>query len=143
MDYNTYINSNKWKARRIQYYKTHKKHCVACTTKENIHLHHLTYERMGAEHDDDLMSLCEKCHSVVHQYQRETKLELKQATERAVLMIQTRAVLAPVRRNKKRRSRVEESKPRVKGPPSDWVPAYRREKQPRKWAGMPVVVIKK
>ena len=31
-----------------------------------IHVHHLTYERLGAEHLDDLQVLCIHCHQVTH-----------------------------------------------------------------------------
>lgn len=43
---------------------------MACGSKKDIHVHHLTYERMGHELDSDLMVLCEVCHDKVHQLHR-------------------------------------------------------------------------
>lgn len=31
-----------------------------------LHVHHLTYERMACENDDDLIVLCEECHQQIH-----------------------------------------------------------------------------
>jgi hypothetical protein len=67
-DYDTYINSRTWRARKVAYYATHARVCAACGTSENVHLHHRTYVRMGTELDADLTPLCEAHHTVVHQY---------------------------------------------------------------------------
>lgn len=37
-----------------------------CGETEGLHLHHLTYERLGAERLDDLTPLCPNCHAMVH-----------------------------------------------------------------------------
>lgn len=37
---------------------------------EDVHLHHLTYERLGRERLSDLLPLCRKCHQMVHELER-------------------------------------------------------------------------
>jgi hypothetical protein len=45
--------------------------CAACrTANAPITLHHMSYERLGAEHDDDLLALCRPCHDRVHRIYR-------------------------------------------------------------------------
>lgn len=45
--------------------------CQLCNSKENLRTHHRTYERHGYEHRDevikqDLIVLCDDCHSKFH-----------------------------------------------------------------------------
>lgn len=48
------------------------KRCQVCNTDERtLHVHHRTYERVGAELPTDLIVLCDACHGVFH---REGKL---------------------------------------------------------------------
>ena len=65
--YEFYLRSPAWKRRKDEYYSTHAKRCSACGSKKHIHLHHLTYARLGAERDSDLTPLCYGCHEKVHQ----------------------------------------------------------------------------
>lgn len=37
-----------------------------CGATEGLQLHHMTYERIGAEELTDLIPLCETCHNIVH-----------------------------------------------------------------------------
>lgn len=37
-----------------------------CGETERLQLHHMTYERVGAEELSDLMWLCKTCHAMVH-----------------------------------------------------------------------------
>ena len=39
-------------------------------------MHHLTYERVGEEHLDDLVLLCVPCHSAVHELERRGEMGL-------------------------------------------------------------------
>lgn len=84
-DYDTYINSRSWRARKLVYYATHDRVCAACGTDRNVHLHHRTYVRMGAELDADLTPLCEAHHTVVHQYHAACRgISLARATDTVV-----------------------------------------------------------
>ena len=54
--------------------------CAKCG-KSTIHLdlHHITYERLGFERDDDVILLCRACHSSLHEkkgYDRNTRYTL-------------------------------------------------------------------
>ncbi|GAA4895614.1 hypothetical protein GCM10023203_57440 [Actinomycetospora straminea] len=44
----------------------HPKKCRNCGATRRIHLHHLTYTRLGHELDRDLMWLCARCHLWPH-----------------------------------------------------------------------------
>ena len=39
--------------------------CQLCGFKENIHVHHIDYDKKNIEHDN-LITLCRKCHSMTH-----------------------------------------------------------------------------
>jgi len=63
--YAAYLESGKWKHKRAQVINAHHGRCLACGTKSNIQVHHLTYERIFNEDLTDLMPLCELHHSQV------------------------------------------------------------------------------
>lgn len=90
LDYDQYINSPRWRRRKVEYFARHNRLCRLCGKGKDIHLHHLTYERMGAELDSDLMPLCQRCHDIVHQYaKRKPNLSLADATLRAIKEVHT------------------------------------------------------
>jgi hypothetical protein len=67
INYREYIQSDEWYARRDQYFKTHKRRCAKCKAEPKyLHLHHLTYVRLGYELDKDLIALCHECHQKAH-----------------------------------------------------------------------------
>mgnify|MGYP003418506387 CR=1 FL=1 len=66
INYDVYIRSDEWKEFRKGYFQRHEKKCRVCGSAHNIQLHHITYERLGNEADDDLAPLCEGCHDEVH-----------------------------------------------------------------------------
>lgn len=39
--------------------------CRTCGTDEPLHAHHVTYERFGEEHAEDLITLCASCHAAI------------------------------------------------------------------------------
>ena len=69
-DYLDYIKSDDWKNRKAKYFKKHPKICKACGSTERIHLHHITYRRLGKEGPRDLVPLCATCHDEVHRVAR-------------------------------------------------------------------------
>lgn len=80
--YKRYIASKAWNRRRKAWYRKHGRHCRACSSTKNLHLHHRTYERLGTELDEDLVALCESCHDHVHQFHRTLKgVDLSDATD--------------------------------------------------------------
>lgn len=83
-DYETYIASRGWEKRRSDYFSKHARRCMACGAEKKIHLHHKTYVRMGHELDEDLVPLCESCHSKVHTIYNRGGRKLSQVTDQFV-----------------------------------------------------------
>lgn len=67
IDYNKYIKSKKWYKKRNWYFKNNDNICKSCGSNENIHLHHINYDRLGNEKMKDLMPLCIECHTKLHE----------------------------------------------------------------------------
>ena len=65
--YYEYIKSPEWKAKARQRWILDRGQCAFCHTGKNLQCHHITYENLGSEPMDDLVTLCEKCHAEVHQ----------------------------------------------------------------------------
>ena len=63
-----------WSQRKWDYYKTNKKECAVCGTKENLQLHHKTYTNIGKERDRDLVPLCFYHHKKFHDTNRGTSI---------------------------------------------------------------------
>jgi 5-methylcytosine-specific restriction endonuclease McrA len=80
--YQAYLKVDCWKMRRDEYLRVHGKQCELCGGQEEfipgkvspMEIHHLTYERLGAELDKDLIAICEKCHRAMHGLGRSTPL---------------------------------------------------------------------
>jgi len=61
-----YIQSDKWKILKEKRLKIANRSCEICKRKNNLQLHHITYERLGDEIIEDLIILCKKCHQQQH-----------------------------------------------------------------------------
>lgn len=59
--YNAYMQSFKWKGKRMRLIAERGK-CERCGRRGKLELHHKTYERLGEELDSDLEVLCPGCH---------------------------------------------------------------------------------
>lgn len=82
--YSRYIASPEWAAKRQQALKAHGTFCRGCgRNKVTLHVHHRTYERLGAEDMADLVTLCDSCHNGVHQLVA-SGVPLTDATDKAV-----------------------------------------------------------
>ena len=66
-EYKKYISSPEWRKKRVIILKRDNNMCVMCGSKENLNVHHLTYERLYEEDNDDLVTLCSKCHKDIHE----------------------------------------------------------------------------
>jgi hypothetical protein len=64
--YRAYLYSDLWKARKSAYQKRHPKKCFVCGGKREVHLHHVSYRRIGREADVDLTWLCGRHHRNLH-----------------------------------------------------------------------------
>lgn len=71
-DYQSYIGSPEWASTRSRYWEDPDtlKTCAVCGTTEALALHHRTYDRVGAEHLDDLTPACPNCHRLIHELVR-------------------------------------------------------------------------
>jgi hypothetical protein len=132
-----YMLTEHWRQRRIAYYMSHSRKCRGCGSTDAIELHHLSYENVYAEPDEDLMPLCEGCHAFVHIWHRKNGGQLAKAT---------RLALAEMRRPRP----VRESKPvgkhepnailfaavrhRQAHPPKSGVSGKQRKKAGRLWS---------
>lgn len=73
-DYEAYIASPQWAAKRERAFKKHGRACKACgSTDPGLHVHHHTYERFRRERLDDLVILCKPCHTIVHKFHNQQR----------------------------------------------------------------------
>ena len=83
--YKKYIQSQKWKTKRLQYFKRYGNECKKCGLKgikrNLMHLHHKTYDRLGKEKLTDLVSLCKKCHTFFHRHVPANSADLYEQTD--------------------------------------------------------------
>jgi 5-methylcytosine-specific restriction endonuclease McrA len=64
--YDQYLRSQQWDLIRGQVRAKYKDTCQECFKAGKVEIHHKTYERIGAEHIDDLVALCRSCHKALH-----------------------------------------------------------------------------
>jgi hypothetical protein len=62
MDYQRYLASRGWAVIREKVRKRARNRCERCHNGPMQGVHHLTYERVGAERLDDLQAVCNPCH---------------------------------------------------------------------------------
>lgn len=65
-EYADYIKSKEWQATRQRIFRRDDFRCVRCGCSKNLEVHHITYKNLGEEKDDDLATLCDKCHNDIH-----------------------------------------------------------------------------
>lgn len=66
-EYEIYLKSPQWFAKRDQALKHHGAVCDKCGKKSDLQVHHKTYARLGKEKMEDLQILCRPCHNEVHE----------------------------------------------------------------------------
>jgi len=64
--YNQYLKSVEWKMISKAVRQRAKGICEKCKQKPCQHVHHLTYRNVGNEKSQDLIAVCRKCHSDLH-----------------------------------------------------------------------------
>jgi hypothetical protein len=71
VDYNDYLSTEHWKLKRTEVVRRYGYRCACCgeagTSRRGPDIHHITYDNMGDEPPQDLIPLCQKCHSLMHQ----------------------------------------------------------------------------
>jgi 5-methylcytosine-specific restriction endonuclease McrA len=85
--YHKFIKSERWKAVCEVYWRRKGRFCQACGATQNLHVHHMTYDRFGGrEALSDLMGLCYTCHREVHAlHKRGGRKDLRVVTLQYVL----------------------------------------------------------
>lgn len=66
LPYGDYLRTPEWGQTRKGALRRARYRCQACNTSDPLDVHHRTYERLGAERNDDLIALCRGCHSLFH-----------------------------------------------------------------------------
>jgi hypothetical protein len=65
--YQAYLNSSHWLDTKRRYRESDRpQDCILCGADEDLHLHHMTYARLGCEKLTDLVTLCARCHAMAH-----------------------------------------------------------------------------
>jgi hypothetical protein len=62
--YDQYLQTEHWKELSEKVKDRAGRKCQVCNSRNNLNAHHRTYERLGEEHDDDLICLCSSCHEL-------------------------------------------------------------------------------
>lgn len=70
MCYDDYLQTSVWKELRYQRLNIDFYRCAKCGTAINVEVHHLKYPEIWGEEnvDDDLITLCARCHAEAHKY---------------------------------------------------------------------------
>jgi len=71
--YNEYMRSDAWDARRDRIMRKRGPACEHCGWNGVVQLHHLTYERLYEELDEDLELLCISCHEAADERRKYEK----------------------------------------------------------------------
>lgn len=66
INYKEYIKSHYWQYIKYQVLIRDNYRCVMCGSENNLCVHHKTYDFVGDEHLDELVTLCRKCHYKIH-----------------------------------------------------------------------------
>ena len=76
--YQQYLKSSKWKKISKAVKERDNNQCVKCQSKENLNVHHLTYDNIFNEQDylEDLTCVCKTCHENIHKRDKESLDEL-------------------------------------------------------------------
>ena len=70
--YGEYMRGDEWKQKRRARIELDGYRCKMCGSPINLNVHHITYDRLGYEEMDDLVTLCKICHAKLHGKEEET-----------------------------------------------------------------------
>ena len=65
-DYAKFLSSVFWRDVKIRAKGAYGTSCECCDSNENIHVHHVTYCRVEESPLENLVILCEECHTTTH-----------------------------------------------------------------------------
>ena len=86
IDYYQYLRTKTWREKANERLKQDGYQCVLCRSAKNLSVHHITYENIGFEKMDDLISVCKACHEKLHEHdsirpEKRAENETKAVTE--------------------------------------------------------------
>ena len=83
VNYPQYLKSEHWSNKKAQHFNKapSRRKCFVCGTKDNLHVHHNTYENIGKEKLQDLVTLCGNHHFEVHTIQKQFKVDYRFAVK--------------------------------------------------------------
>jgi predicted HNH restriction endonuclease len=64
--YQAYLNSPKWKNKRLKVLNRAKFKCEKCKKAQATQIHHKTYKHIFNEPLSDLLAVCAPCHRKIH-----------------------------------------------------------------------------
>ena len=67
--YKNYLKTAHWKNLRLNIYRKYNRKCCKCGKSlqlRDANAHHLTYDNIGHENEDDLILVCHECHKKIH-----------------------------------------------------------------------------
>lgn len=64
-NYSEYLQSEHWRTKRKEIINKYGE-CYICGSKNELQVHHMTYNTLGYESEYDLICLCKDCHHKVH-----------------------------------------------------------------------------
>jgi len=67
MPYHEYLHTAHWQGVRRAALARADHRCQLCNSPTALQVHHRTYERRGNERDNDVIALCDTCHSIFHE----------------------------------------------------------------------------
>lgn len=82
--YQLYLSSPDWQFIRSQRLEYDQYTCCGCLTGRHLQVHHVTYDNLGHEQLEDLVTVCERCHRAIHVFARKHKCGLAYATHKVL-----------------------------------------------------------
>jgi len=64
--YYEYLNSPEWQEKRLEILERDGFRCVVTGKRDNLHIHHVSYDNIGQESSIDLVTLCSDAHEIIH-----------------------------------------------------------------------------
>ena len=81
-EYDEYLKSPEWLRRRERRLFNDGYRCMMCGSAKNLNVHHITYDHVYNEPMEDLVTLCNRCHSIIHSDEERAK-EYQQFSQHA------------------------------------------------------------
>ncbi len=73
--YSDYLKSPHWKETKSRFLSGQIRQCAICKEKRWLDVHHRIYKTLGCERGEDLVILCRKHHTELHELARNMSLE--------------------------------------------------------------------